>query len=157
MDLDWNTRRYPQSNLNQQRYIGVSQRDHMAYSYRIYDRIALCPPADWNHICADRDADVFMNQEFLSVVEKSFAPETRFWHVLFYNEQAVPVACASLCTFDVDLVMLAGASVKKAIQLSRYLFPRLATIRMQLCGLPVSAGQHHLVMRRDADQDQVLR
>lgn len=129
----------------------------MAYSYQIHDRIGLCPREDWNRVCAGAEANFFMNPGFLAVVEKAFVGESRFWHLIFYNDQAAAVACASICTFDVDLFTVAGAYVKRAVRFARGFFPRLAKMKALFCGLPVSAGQSHLVMRPEADRDQILR
>jgi predicted N-acyltransferase len=129
----------------------------MAYSFKIYDAITRCPLEDWNHVCRSVGAGIFMNPGFVSVVETAFARESRFWHLVFYNEQAVPVACASICTFSVDLLTLASTRVRKAVQMVRCYFPGCGKTKMLLCGLPVSLGQNHLAIKPNTDQDQVLQ
>jgi len=98
-----------------------------------------------------------MSTGFISAVEKAFAQENRFWHLIFYNEQAIPIACASACTFNVDLVTLASARMKKFARIVRRYFPECAKIKALFCGLPVSLGQNHFVIKPGADSDQVLQ
>jgi predicted N-acyltransferase len=129
----------------------------MPYSFKIYDAIARCPLEDWNQVCHSAGAGIFMSTSFVSTVEKAFGKENRFWHLIFYNEQAVPVACASACTFNVDLVTLASARMKKFVRIVRRYFPECAKIKALFCGLPVSLGQNHLVIKPGTDRDQVLQ
>jgi Acetyltransferase (GNAT) domain len=129
----------------------------MAYSFRIYDAIAHCPPEDWNQVCRSAGAGIYMRPDFISVVETAFAQENRFWHLVFYDEEAVPVACTSACMFNVDLVTLAGPRLKKAVQAVRWYLPEWAKTKVLFCGLPVSLGQNHLAIRPGTDCEQLLR
>jgi hypothetical protein len=97
-----------------------------------------------------------MDVRFLSAVEHAFAADGRFLHALVHDEHGRPAAWASLCSFPVDVVTLAGPGVRSAIGRLRRVLPRLGLLRTLFVGLPVSLGQSHLVISRHADGGAVL-
>lgn len=66
------------------------------------------------------------------------------------------MAWASLCSFPVDVVTLAGPGVQSLAGRLRTVLPRLGLLRTLFVGLPVSLGQSHLVLSADADPEAVL-
>jgi Acetyltransferase (GNAT) domain len=93
---------------------------------------------------------------FLRAVEKGLGDEARMFHVLLYQEDGKPTACASLCLYSVDLVLLAGPQLRNAVDWGRKAFPNLAKVKILMCGLPLSAGQSHLAFAPGADRARAV-
>ncbi len=82
---------------------------------------------------------------------------SRFWHVVLYDESQCAVACACFSTLRADPTVMAAGRLKLAVQRLRQIWPRLFFVNVLFNGLPISAGQSHLVIARDADSDAILR
>ncbi|HSE04820.1 MAG TPA: GNAT family N-acetyltransferase [Methylomirabilota bacterium] len=101
-------------------------------------------------------ATVFMDPRFLATVEHAFRGQGRFLHALVYDEGERPQAWASVCSFPVDVVTLAGRGIQAAVGGARAVFPSLGVVRTLFVGLPVSLGQSHLAISPGADPEAVL-
>jgi predicted N-acyltransferase len=99
---------------------------------------------------------VFMDPRFLTALERAFAGQGRFVHALVVDPRDRPMAWASLCTFPVDVLTLAGPGVQSIARGARSFWPRLGCLRTLFVGLPVSLGQSHLVMAPEAEPAAVV-
>ncbi len=129
----------------------------MRYAYRIFESIAQAPQDDWNEICRLHGETIFMNPAFLENMEITFNAQSRFWYVIFYDEVFRPIGCTCLSTFSVDLLTLSGSLIKDLANRVRTIFPGFAKVKVILCGLPISAGQNHLIIAKTANTRDVLR
>jgi hypothetical protein len=98
-----------------------------------------------------------MDPHFLRAIEKTLPDQARVFHTLIYEEDGTPGACASLCLYPIDLLLLAGPGVKKYVGWTRKFFPRLGQTKILMCGLPFSAGQSHLVFAPGCDRRRALK
>ena len=132
-----------------------ARRGARAYRVRFVARAADLPPADWD---AGREiaATVFMDPRFLTTVERAFATQGRFLHALVYDEGDRPQGWASVCSFPVDVVTLAGPGLQSVATGVRSVLPGLGLLRTLFVGLPVSLGQSHLVIAPAADPEGVV-
>ena len=128
-----------------------------SYKYKLYRSISEVDADDWNKICQNSGEDLFMDLRFISSVELTMSQTAGFWHVIFYDNENVPVACTSLCRFNVDPFILTGGYINKAGKFFRSMFPSFLVFNILFCGLPVSAGQSHLRLTPQADQDRVMK
>lgn len=84
------------------------------------------------------------------------AGQAKVWYVILRDESGEPGACACLTEFTVDLAIVAGSALKKVIEATRHIFPRLFYFKIMMCGLPVSNGQSSLRIAPGVDHDWVL-
>jgi predicted N-acyltransferase len=137
--------------------VTVTQKDaRPRYTSKVFSSILQVPAEDWSRVCRSQTPSVFMEAPFLLAVERTLQERSRFWHVILYDEHSQPVACSSLCTFSVDLLTLASPAVKATVAAVRQLLPSFGQVTILFCGLPVSAGQSHLVVIPGADATHVL-
>jgi len=125
------------------------------YRVRLVHRAADLAAADWAKV-REVAPTVFMDPRFLATVERAFATQGRFLLALVVDQRERPMAWASLCSFPVDVVTLAGPGVQSLAGRLRTVLPRLGLLRTLFVGLPVSLGQSHLVLSADADPGAVL-
>jgi len=125
------------------------------YRVRPVHRAADLAAADWAKV-REVAPTVFMDPRFLATVERAFATQGRFLLALVVDQRERPMAWASLCSFPVDVVTLAGPGVQSLAGRLRTVLPRLGLLRTLFVGLPVSLGQSHLVLSADADPEAVL-
>ncbi|HYS19289.1 MAG TPA: GNAT family N-acetyltransferase [Candidatus Binatia bacterium] len=125
------------------------------YRVRLVHRAADLAAADWAKV-REVAPTVFMDPRFLATVERAFATQGRFLLALVVDQRERPMAWASLCSFPVDVVTLAGPGVQSLAGRLRTVLPRLGLLRTLFVGLPVSLGQSHLVLSADADPEAVL-
>lgn len=134
-----------------------NQVNNLGYRYKLFNSINEVTSDDWNSVCQNSKEDLFMDLRFISTVESTMSQYSKFWHVIFYDNEDVPVACTSLCRFDVDLFIFTNAHIKKAGNFFRSMFPSFMTFKILFCGLPVSIGQNHLRLTPQADHDAVMK
>jgi predicted N-acyltransferase len=125
------------------------------YRVRFVESAAELPTADWSKV-RDVDSTVFMEPRFLATVERVFRAKGRFRHALVYDESQRPLAWASVCSFPVDVVTLAGPGVQSVVARARAVVPTLGLLKILFVGLPVSLGQSHLAIAPEADTEAVL-
>lgn len=128
----------------------------MTLSYRLYETIDEIPEPDWK-AASQEGSHAFMDLNFLRAVETGLTEQARIFHVLIDDEDGKPMACASLSLISVDLLLLAGTQVQKAIGWFRKLAPNLGKVNGLLCGLPFSAGQSHLAFAAGADRVRAVQ
>ncbi|WP_157605328.1 GNAT family N-acetyltransferase [Schlesneria paludicola] len=89
--------------------------------------------------------DIFMDLRLLKAIETSMTDSCRFRYVLYRDESQQPIAIAVLCTFEIDIGVLANDPWSKWLLngLAR-ISPSLVTYRILFCGLPLSACQSSL-------------
>jgi predicted N-acyltransferase len=124
-------------------------------TYKIYDTIDEVPKGEWAK-ASQEGSRGFMDANFLRAVEKGLGEEAHIFYVLLYQGDGKPAACASLCLYRVDLVLLAGPALRNLVGWGRKVFPNLAKVKILMCGLPVSAGQSHLAFAPDADRARAI-
>lgn len=92
-----------------------------------------------------RPDDIFMDLRLLKAIESSMTDSCKFRYVLYRDESHQAIAIAVLCTFEIDIGVLANDAWSKWLlnglgRLSR----SLVTYRILFCGLPLSACQSSL-------------
>ena len=110
---------------------------------------------DWNSL-RDGDGDIFMAPGFIAAVERSMGGEVKCWTLVVYDEKHSPVATACLSLMSIDGAILTRGFMRRGVQAVRRVWRRYLYFNALLLGLPVSAGQSHLRIRRDADIQKVL-
>ena len=88
----------------------------MSLTYRLFDSIDAVDLADWRRVRSQCGEPISMDPRFIAAVEASMGPGYRFWHVIIYDEDALPVACASLSTITIDLLDTADTSLAFAVR-----------------------------------------
>src|SRR5262245_2074192 len=122
----------------------------------LYETIDQVPLDEWQEVC-EGSPGCFMDPNFLRALEKTLPDQARIFHVLIYEEDGKPGACASLCLYPIDLLLLAGQKVRDWGAWVRKLWPNLGQTRILMCGLPFSTGQNHLVFAPGSDRTRALR
>jgi len=107
----------------------------------------------WDSINSDQD--VFHNHRFIRSVEDARVENSQFWYLLFFRGDAL-AATAALSAFTVSLDVLTGGLAAGWTRRLRRWWPRFLKIEVLFCGLPVSLGQHDLVIRDRAQSKEVL-
>jgi predicted N-acyltransferase len=125
------------------------------YRVRLIDRAVDLPATPWGRV-REVTPTIFMDPRFLATVERAFTGQGRFVHALVVDQREQPVAWASLCTFAVDILTLAGPGVQSIAGSARAVSPGLGLLRALFVGLPVSLGQSHLAMSPGAEPAAVL-
>jgi predicted N-acyltransferase len=128
----------------------------LSYSYRIYYSIQELDLDSWQQIFCKTNNMVFMDVNFLSVIEKSMQDVSKFWYIVFYDQSGSPHACTCLSSFKIDPLMLAHQQVKKIIYFLREFYDRFLYVNILFCGLPISLGQNHLLFAPEANQIQII-
>jgi predicted N-acyltransferase len=124
------------------------------YRVRLVGRVADVPATDWPTL-RGAETSLFMDPRFLFTVEVTF-PDARCRHALVYDRRRQLCGWASLSAFPVDLATLAGRGARWAFHRARAVRPGFGRLRAVFVGLPVSLGQSHLAMARDADARAVF-
>jgi predicted N-acyltransferase len=127
------------------------------YRVRFIDRATDLPATPWGEV-GEVTPTVFMDPRFLACVEWAFpAPaQGRFVHAMVVDRDERPAAWASLSTFAVDLLTLAGVAVQSIASGVRAISPGFGRLRTLFVGLPVSLGQNHLVLAPTAEPEAVV-
>ncbi|MDJ0899821.1 MAG: GNAT family N-acetyltransferase [Xenococcus sp. MO_188.B8] len=129
----------------------------MKYSYKIYNSIQELDLNHWQQVINKSKSKVFMDVRFLLTMEKSLNNDSRFWHIIFYDDTGAPHACASLSSFQTDLSIIADKTTKKFVNFLRKIFPSFLHIKILFSGLPVSLGQNHLLFIPEANQTEIIK
>lgn len=98
----------------------------------------------WDSINGSQD--VFHRHRFILSVEAARVEESQFWYLLFFSGEEL-VATAVLSAFTVSLDLFVGGGTARVIRHMRRWAPNFLKLRILMCGLPVSLGQHNLVIR----------
>lgn len=126
-----------------------------AYRLEIAERVADLNAADWDSLRPPNDCG-FMDRRFIEAVEASRPGGGQCWSLLVYSGDR-PVASACLSLFSADAAIVATGWAKRLTEQIRRIFPGYMRFNVLFCGLPVSAGQSHLLFSADADRPQVMR
>ena len=97
-----------------------------------------------------------MDPRFLACVESSITSASNIWYVLFYAETGAVVASACLSNLQVDLAIVAGPGVQRAMEKLRKLIPSLLYMNVMFCGQPISLGQKSLLFTPQARPQEIL-
>ncbi len=130
-------------------------RSFTGLSEEIFDSVSQIDVEAWDHV---RDsADIFMDPRLLQALETSMAATSQFRYVLYRDQNGTPTAIAVLCTFVIDIRVLANDAWSRWIlgQLGK-LSRKLVDYRIVFCGLPLSACQSSLRFAPGADSAAVL-
>lgn len=102
--------------------------------------------------------DLFLDLRLLQAVETSMAATCRFRYVLYRDAEGEPAAIAVLCTFTIDIGVLADDAWSRwALRSLRRISRKLVDYRILFCGLPLSACQSSLRFAPGADSPAVLK
>ncbi|WLD10018.1 GNAT family N-acetyltransferase [Planctellipticum variicoloris] len=112
--------------------------------------------AAWEQV---RDpSDLFLDLRLLQAVETSMAATCRFRYVLYRDAAGEPAAIAVLCTFTIDIGVLADDAWSRwALRGLRRISRKLVDYRILFCGLPLSACQSSLRFAPGADSQIILQ
>lgn len=127
----------------------------MAYTCEIFKAEDAALERVWNLVSEPAD-DVFMDLRLLAAMQQGGSQEDQFWAAVVRDERQQVVAKALLCMLTLDLAMMAGGIVKHVVQGVRAVAKNFLKYRGIVCGLPFSAGQHHLWIDPRSDADAVL-
>lgn len=128
----------------------------MGYSFRLYDSIDKVPQEAWLALRRS-EADLYMSPGFIATVEKTMGAAGRFWSLLVFDDEGRPAGCASLSLYPLDAALLCPPRPRHVLEVIRRLWPRCLKFSILFCGLPFSAGQHHLRIAAGADRREVFR
>ncbi len=126
------------------------------YRYVTCRNILEADLAAWNSL-RHGESDPFTDPRFLEAIERGMSAVSKFWHVIFYDDQGRPAATASLCSYRVDAALLADGVLKALAQAVGRVLPQLLTFRVMFCGLCFSAGQSNLRFAPGVDTAAILR
>jgi predicted N-acyltransferase len=121
---------------------------------KTYSSIIEIPAELWDSIL--EPLDVFHTHRFIHTVELAKVENSQCWPVCFYEKDEL-VATAVLSAFRVDLGLFLGERMRKWIGKARRRIPHFLQPKFLFCGLPVSLGQHNLIIARPESTDWVLK
>lgn len=125
------------------------------YTCTIYDSIDDVDAGEWDAMLHP-DGDAFMDRRFVRAVERSGFDGARFWSVIFRDDRRQPVGCACVYFYPLDLSLYLSGWLKKLAIAVNHFVPRLAHVKLVLCGLPVPTGGDHLRIAPGADVDALV-
>ncbi len=128
-----------------------------AHSYSLHERIGECNLQEWEEIIRGTESNILMSAPFISSVEEAFADQSRFAHAIVHDAGGAAVACASFCSFSIDVNLLADGIARRVTGALGKLAPSLIKKKVIFCGLPVSVGAKHLAIVPGARHEEVLR
>ncbi len=100
--------------------------------------------------------DFFHSHRFIQAVEDAGLAESRFWYLLFYNDNK-PVGSAALSAFTVSLDLFLGRTCQRIVGRIRRRFPHFLKLTILFCGLPISIGKHNLVIGTPSYMKDILK
>lgn len=127
----------------------------VGYRVEIAERVADLDAADWDSIRPVGDC-AFMDRRFVEAVEASRPGGCRCWSLLVYDGDR-PMAAACLSLFSADGAIVATGWARRVTEWIRRVFPGYLRFNVLFCGLPVSAGEGHLIFAPEADRPRVMR
>ena len=127
------------------------------YSYKLYNSILDVDLDDWKQVCQTSGFNIYMDIRLLLTIEKTMADFSKFWYVIFYDQNSSPSACTSLSTFKTDLGVIASKGTKKLIAHVRQLLPSFLYLNVLFCGLPISIGKNHLIFDKNSNQQLIIK
>ena len=125
-------------------------------TYQLFSSLSDLDTNEWTTFHQSMATHDFMDVRFLAAVERSMSSQCQLFYVIFYDQEHIPVGCAVLSLFQLDLLNLRNRVSKKLAQLTRTLFPNFFRVPLLLCGVPVSIGQNFLVLTPEADEGQII-
>lgn len=129
----------------------------MRYTPRVFDTIAEVTPTDWDAVCREAGAGLFMDRRLIAAVEAGMAKTCRFRYVIIVDGDERPVGCACLSTLRLDLADVADPRAAAVLRRLPSLVRRLLEVVILFCGLPLSAGQSSLACTPSADRERIVR
>jgi len=88
----------------------------VAYSYQIFDSIERLDRTEWQRVKASSDAAIFADLRFIAALEASMSEVARFWYIIVYDEDGVPVACTIASTMTIDIAHLSDRRLARMIR-----------------------------------------
>jgi predicted N-acyltransferase len=128
----------------------------MAYTCRLFTSIDNVDLAAWERVRSESGASIFMDPRFVGVVELSMKHSCRFWHVIIYDDDDRPVACASLTATTVDLADFADPRLASLIRRLPGVLSRFRNLKVFFCGLPGSPAEKALAVALPHASPQIL-
>lgn len=128
----------------------------MSYSYKLYNSIFDVDLDHWKFVCQESNSNAYMDIRIFIAIENTMVNFSKFWYVIFYDDDGNPVACTSLSTFQSDLGIVASQKAKKLISYVRRLFPFFLYLNVLFCGLPISIGKNHLIITKNANHQLII-
>ncbi|HEY1360903.1 MAG TPA: GNAT family N-acetyltransferase [Xanthobacteraceae bacterium] len=128
----------------------------MAYRYRIFNSIADVQLDHWEQVRSACGGSIVMDPRFISAVEASMKQVPKFWYIIVYDEENLPVACASASVMTLDIMDIADPAFARVIRYSPLRFSRLRDLRIFIGGLPIGTAHHILGIARQSAGPQVI-
>jgi predicted N-acyltransferase len=129
----------------------------LTYSYKLYNSIHEVDLEQWKKVCLESKSNIFMDFKFLSTFEETMAECSKFWYVIFFDNNENPIACTSLSTFQADLTIVANKTTKQIINNFRKSLPSLLYFKVLFCGLPISIGQEYICFQKNANHQLIIK
>jgi predicted N-acyltransferase len=117
----------------------------MAYSYRLFNSIADVDRDSWERVRSACGRPFFMDPRLIVAAEIGMGQTCEFWHVIVDADDG-PVACTCFTAIKLDAADFADRRLAALMRRLPGVFSRLRNLKMLMCGLPVSAGQHNLML-----------
>ncbi len=130
---------------------------NMNYSYQLYNSIFDVNLNDWKQVFQESTSNAYMDTRVFITIEKTMADFSKFWYIIFYDNNGNPAACTSLSTFEVDLGIVASKKTKDLINYTRHFFSSFLYLKVLFCGLPISIGKNHLIITKKANYQLILK
>lgn len=105
----------------------------------------------WNSIVTEKD--IFHSYDFMQVTEDARVENSKFWYLLFYDQDKL-VGSSVLSAFSFSLDLFIGKNV--VVKLIKRLSPDFFTLRILVCGLPVSLGQRNLIVTKPEYYPEII-
>lgn len=128
----------------------------MAYSYQIFDSIERLDRTEWRRVKASSDAAIFADLRFIAALEASMSEVARFWYIIVYDEDGVPVACTIASTMTIDIAHLSDRRLARMIRHIPLLSSRFRKVKLLIAGLPVGTGHNTLMLTQRSASVRVI-
>src|SRR6185369_9836645 len=105
---------------------------------------------------ASSDAAIFADLRFIAALEASMSEVARFWYIIVYDEDGVPVACTIASTMTIDIAHLSDRRLARMIRHIPLLSSRFRKVKLLIAGLPVGTGHNTLMLTQRSASVRVI-
>ncbi len=156
MMSDWRTNQGDGTAVLERRSAAAERSWSAVVEEEIWSSVDEIDVAAWEQV--REQGDLFLDLRLLQAVETSMAATCRFRYVLYRDAEGEPAAIAVLCTFTIDIGVLADDAWSRwALRGLRRISRKLVDYRILFCGLPLSACQSSLRFAPGADSRAILQ
>ncbi len=120
----------------------------------VFDSIEQVPRDAWNALALRQSRA--MSWEFWRVVEAARMNDFRYFHVVFRNADARPVAVASFYSITTDIAIFAPAPLRMLLGAVRRVWPGFFKLRMLEWGTPITLSSPPFARDDSVRDDEVI-